>query len=56
MGARADLRQLNRMLGRLVPGDVVTVTRIYRLAAVRRTPPALAECRQFARRPGRRAE
>jgi DNA invertase Pin-like site-specific DNA recombinase len=32
-GARADRRELNRMLGKLAPGDVVTVTRIDRLAA-----------------------
>ena len=31
-GARADRRELNRMLCKLVPGDVVTVTRIDRLA------------------------
>jgi DNA invertase Pin-like site-specific DNA recombinase len=31
-GARPDRRQLNRMLGKLAPGDVVTVTRIDRLA------------------------
>ena len=31
-GARADRRELNRMLSKLVPGDVVTVTRIDRLA------------------------
>jgi DNA invertase Pin-like site-specific DNA recombinase len=31
-GARADRRQLLRMLDRLVPGDVVVVTRIDRLA------------------------
>ena len=31
-GARADRRELLRMLGRLAPGDVVTVTRIDRLA------------------------
>jgi DNA invertase Pin-like site-specific DNA recombinase len=31
-GARADRRELNRMLGQLAPGDVVTVTRIDRLA------------------------
>jgi DNA invertase Pin-like site-specific DNA recombinase len=31
-GARADRRELNRMLGKLIPGDVVTVTRIDRLA------------------------
>ena len=31
-GAHADRRQLNRMLGKLAPGDVVTVTRIDRLA------------------------
>src|SRR4051812_30283317 len=31
-GARADRRELLRMLGRLAPGNVVTVTRIDRLA------------------------
>src|SRR5215467_10975098 len=31
-GARADRRELNRMFGKLAPGDVVTVTRIDRLA------------------------
>jgi DNA invertase Pin-like site-specific DNA recombinase len=31
-GARVDRRELNRMLGKLAPGDVVTVTRIDRLA------------------------
>jgi hypothetical protein len=31
-GARADRRELNRMLGKLIPDDVVTVTRIDRLA------------------------
>src|SRR5271157_488416 len=31
-GARADRHELNRMLGKLAPGDVVTVTRIDRLA------------------------
>src|SRR5689334_13540105 len=31
-GARADRRELNRRLGELAPGDVVTVTRIDRLA------------------------
>jgi hypothetical protein len=31
-GARADRRELQRMLGKLAPGDVVTVTRIDRLA------------------------
>src|SRR5947209_7509705 len=31
-GARADRRELNRMLGKLAPGDVVTMTRIDRLA------------------------
>jgi DNA invertase Pin-like site-specific DNA recombinase len=31
-GARADRRELNRMLGKLASGDVVTVTRIDRLA------------------------
>jgi hypothetical protein len=31
-GPRPDRRELNRMLGKLAPGDVVTVTRIDRLA------------------------
>ena len=31
-GARPDRRELNRMLGKLAPGDVVTVARIDRLA------------------------
>jgi DNA invertase Pin-like site-specific DNA recombinase len=31
-GARTDRRELDRMLGKLAPGDVVTVTRIDRLA------------------------
>jgi DNA invertase Pin-like site-specific DNA recombinase len=31
-GARADRRELNRMLGRLAPGDVVTATRVDRRA------------------------
>ena len=31
-GARPDRRELNLMLGKLSPGDVVTVTRIDRLA------------------------
>src|SRR5262247_3766910 len=31
-GTRPDRRELNRMLGKLAPGDVVTVTRIDRLA------------------------
>jgi DNA invertase Pin-like site-specific DNA recombinase len=31
-GARTDRRELNRMLDKLAPGDVVTVTRIDRLA------------------------
>jgi DNA invertase Pin-like site-specific DNA recombinase len=31
-GARPDRRELNRMLGKLGPGDVVTMTRIDRLA------------------------
>jgi DNA invertase Pin-like site-specific DNA recombinase len=31
-GVRPDRRELNRMLGKLAPGDVVTVTRIDRLA------------------------
>jgi DNA invertase Pin-like site-specific DNA recombinase len=32
LGARADRRELNRLLGKLAPGDMVTVTRIDRLA------------------------
>jgi DNA invertase Pin-like site-specific DNA recombinase len=32
-GARPDRRELNRMLGKLASGDLVTVTRIDRLAA-----------------------
>jgi DNA invertase Pin-like site-specific DNA recombinase len=32
IGARPDRRELNRMLGKLTAGDVVTVTRIDRLA------------------------
>jgi DNA invertase Pin-like site-specific DNA recombinase len=31
-GARSDRRELNRLLGKLAPGEVVTVTRIDRLA------------------------
>jgi Resolvase, N terminal domain len=31
-GARADRREVDRMFGKLAPGDVVTVTRIDRLA------------------------
>src|SRR6202040_1222539 len=31
-GARADRRELNRMLAKLAPGDMLTVTRIDRLA------------------------
>jgi DNA invertase Pin-like site-specific DNA recombinase len=31
-GARPDRRELNRMLGKLAPGDIVTVTRIDCLA------------------------
>ncbi len=31
-GARADRCEVNRMVGKLAPGDVVTVTRIERLA------------------------
>src|ERR1700738_2631431 len=31
-GARPDRRELNRMLGKLAPGEMVTVTRIDRLA------------------------
>ena len=31
-GARPDRHELNRMLGKLPPGDVMTVTRIDRLA------------------------
>jgi DNA invertase Pin-like site-specific DNA recombinase len=54
-GARADRRKLNRMLGELTPGDVVTVTRIDRFARstfdlfgiVKRIVDAKAEFRSF---------
>ena len=53
-GARADRRQLLKMLDRLVPGDVVTVTRIDRLARstldlfVKRIVDAKAQFRSLA--------
>jgi DNA invertase Pin-like site-specific DNA recombinase len=55
-GARADRRELNRMLGKLAPGDVATVTRIDRLARstfdlfaiVRRIVDAKAQFRSLA--------
>jgi len=55
-GARADRRELNRMLGKLGPGDVVTVTRIDRLARstfdlfgiIRRIVDAQAQFRSLA--------
>ena len=55
-GARPDRRELNRMLGKLGPGDVVTVTRIDRLASstfdlfgiVKRIVDAKAEFRSLA--------
>src|ERR1700746_3433280 len=55
-GARPDRRELLRMLKRLVPGDVVTVTRIDRLARstldlfgiVRRIVDAKAQFRSLA--------
>src|ERR1700751_3139396 len=55
-GARADRRELNRMLGKLAPGDVVTVTRIDRLARsafdlfgiVKRIVDAKAQARSLA--------
>jgi DNA invertase Pin-like site-specific DNA recombinase len=55
-GARADRRELLRMLRRLAPGDVVTVTRIDRLARstfdlfgiVKRIVDAKAEFRSLA--------
>jgi hypothetical protein len=55
-GVRADRRELNRMLGKLAPGDVVTVTRIDRLARstfdlfaiVRRIVDAKAQFRSLA--------
>jgi len=55
-GARPDRRELNRMLSRLGPGDVVTVTRIDRLARstfdlfgiVKRIVDAKAEFRSLA--------
>jgi DNA invertase Pin-like site-specific DNA recombinase len=55
-GARADRRELNRMLGKLAPGDVVTVRRIDRLArstfdlfaVVKRIADAKAQFRSLA--------
>jgi DNA invertase Pin-like site-specific DNA recombinase len=55
-GARADRRELNRLLGKLAPGDVVTVTRIDRLvrstfdlfAIVKRIADAKAQFRSLA--------
>ena len=55
-GARADRRELNKMLRKLGPGDVVTVTRIDRLARstfdlfgiVKRIVDAKAEFRSLA--------
>ena len=55
-GARPDRRELNRMLGKLGPGDVVTVTRIDRLtrstldlfAIVKRIVDAKAQFRSLA--------
>ena len=60
-GARADRRELNRMLGKLAPGDVVTVTRIDRLARstfdlfaiVKRIVDAKAQFRSLGRAVGR---
>jgi DNA invertase Pin-like site-specific DNA recombinase len=64
---RPDRRELNRMLGKLAPGDVVTVTRIDRLArstfdlfgTVKRIVDAKAQFRsfgQFLQRSALRAE
>jgi len=55
-GACSDRRELNRLLGKLAPGDVVTVTRIDRLARsnfdpfaiVKRIVDAKAEFRSLA--------
>jgi DNA invertase Pin-like site-specific DNA recombinase len=53
-GARPDRRELNRMLGKLAPSDVVTVTRIDRLARstldlfVKRIVDAKAQFRSLA--------
>src|SRR5215471_12209191 len=55
-GARPDRRELNRMLAKLAPGDVVTVTRIDRLARstfdlfgiVKRSVDAKAQFRSLA--------
>jgi DNA invertase Pin-like site-specific DNA recombinase len=55
-GAKADRASLRRLLGKLVPGDVVTVTRIDRLARstfdlfgiVKRIVDAKAQFRSFA--------
>ncbi|HEU0215583.1 MAG TPA: recombinase family protein [Stellaceae bacterium] len=60
-GARPDRRELNRMLGRLAPGDVVTVTRIDHLARstfdlfaiVKRIADAKAQFRSLAEPLGR---
>jgi hypothetical protein len=57
-GARPDRRELNRMLGKLAPGDLVTVTRIDRLARstfdlfgiVKRIVDAKAQFRSLANR------
>ena len=57
-GARPDRRELNRMLGKLAPGDVVTVTWIDRLARsifdlfgiVKRIVDAKAQFRSLAER------
>jgi hypothetical protein len=46
-GARADRRELNRMLGKLGPGDVVTVTRI-EAADHSGTPPSGIRLRRFS--------
>src|SRR6516162_5874435 len=47
-GPRPDRRELLRMLDRLAPGDVVTVTRIDRLAIVKRIVDAKAQFRSLA--------
>jgi DNA invertase Pin-like site-specific DNA recombinase len=49
-GARADRRELNKMLGKPAPGDVVTVTRIDRLAAAPLTYSASSSASSTPRR------
>src|SRR5437762_7316504 len=52
-GARADRRELNRMFGKLAPGEVVKVTRIDRLAA---RPSTCSLSSSASRMPGRNSD